>query len=288
MLKSLRRSVKKSFHLYKIEFLDYLKDVKKSSELTLKTYDIALTQMLDHIDIEIDKERFILPLMPFRQHISKQNRKTIAKKLSAIRSFTNYLQDIKKLEIVLRDDESIKTKTSLPKPIEHHHIMQALKQANSEEKLIIVMLYSLGLRISELAGLELVNIKQQWLRVTGKGQKMRDVPLSATLKKDMEHYCTQNHPKKFFFEKKGVKLSEDSLRYKLNKTFKRIGLKVTPHQLRHSFATALLNEGARIEDVSELLGHESIATTQIYTQLATDLKMKSYKSAHPLGQQRKR
>ena len=79
-----------------------------------------------------------------------------------------------------------------------------------------------------------------------------------------------------------MKLSEDSLRYKLSKIFKRIGLKVTPHQLRHSFATGLLNEGARIEDVSELLGHESIATTQIYTQLASHLKMKSYNSAHPL------
>lgn len=284
MLKSLRRFVKKSFLLYKRDFLDYLKDIKKSSELTLRTYDIALTQMLAHIDIEVDNEKLILPLMPFRQHISKQNRKTIAKKLSAIRSFSDYLKNIKKIEIILRDDESIKTKRSLPKPIEHHHIMQALEQASAEEKLIIVMLYTLGLRISELAGLELKNIKKQWLRVTGKGQKMRDVPLSAALKKEMEHYCTQNHPKKFFFEKKGVKLSEDSLRYKLNKTFKRIGLKVTPHQLRHSFATALLNGGARIEDVSELLGHESIATTQVYTKLATDLKMKSYKSAHPLGQ----
>jgi integrase/recombinase XerC len=107
--------------------------------------------------------------------------------------------------------------------------------------------------------------------------------LSQALKKEMDHYCTLKHPKKFFFEKNGVKLSEDSLRYKLNKTFKRIGLKVTPHQLRHSFATSLLNGGARIEDVSELLGHESLATTQIYTQLASDLKMQSYNSAHPLG-----
>ena len=283
MLWNLRRFVKKSFNLYKIAFLDYLADVKKSSQLTLKTYDIAISQMLTHVTITQEDETYIIELMPFRQHIATQNRKTISKKLSAIRSFVHYLTEVKKIKITLRDDESIKTQTNLPKPIEHHHIIQALKEANSEEKLLVVMLYSLGLRISELANLELVNIKKQWLRVTGKGGKMRDVPLNSGLQKEMQCYCTQYHPKKFFFEKNGVKLSEDSLRYKLNKTFKRIGLKVTPHQLRHSFATALLNEGARIEDVSELLGHESIATTQIYTQLASDLKMKSYKKAHPLG-----
>jgi len=283
MLKSLRRFMKKSFNLYKNDFLNHLKDIKKSSKLTLKTYDIALTQMLESVSIEEESGSYILPLMPLRQIISGQNRKTIAKKLSAIRSFSHYLQEIKKIKIVLRDDESVKTTTSLPKPIEHHHIMEAISKADIQERIIIVMLYSLGLRISELASLELENIKKQWLRVTGKGDKMRDIPLNSGLKNEMEHYCTQYQPKKFFFEKKGVKLSEDSLRYKLNKTFNRIGLKVTPHQLRHSFATALLNEGARIEDVSELLGHESIATTQIYTKLASDLKMKSYKNAHPLG-----
>ena len=275
--------MKKLFNLYKIAFLAYLKDVKKSSELTLKTYDIALSQMLAYVEISQEDDTYVIALMPFRQEIAHQNRKTISKKLSAIRSFVTYLLEIKKIKIKLRDDDSIKTQTSLPKPVEHHHILQAISEGDSDEKLLVVMLYSLGLRISELANLELVNIKKQWIRVTGKGEKMRDIPLSLGLGKEMEHYCTQYNPKKFFFEKKGVKLSEDSLRYKLNKTFKRIGLKVTPHQLRHSFATALLNEGARIEDVSELLGHESIATTQIYTQLASDLKMKSYKKAHPLG-----
>lgn len=275
--------MQKLFAHYKISFLDYLKDVKKCSDLTLQTYDIALKQMLALTQIELKEERYIIPLMPFRHHVAKQNKKTITKKLSAIRSFVHYLQDIKKLTITLRDDESIKVTRTLPKPIEHRYILQALNQANRDERLLIVMLYTLGLRISEVTSLELSNIKIQWLRVRGKGDKMRDVPLSAGLKKEMDAYCTRNTSKKFFFEKKGVKLSEDSLRYKLNKTFKRIGLKVTPHQLRHSFATALLNEGARIEDVSELLGHESLATTQIYTKLASDLKMQSYNAAHPLG-----
>ena len=283
MQKSLNRSVKKLFSRYKQQFLDHLSDIKKSPDNTLRTYDIALTQMLDLIEIEKNRAGYIFLLMPFRQHIAKQNKKTITKKLSAVRSFVSYLEEVKQLSVVLRDDESVKVTTSLPKPIEHRFIIQALEQATQDEKLLIVMLYSLGLRISELTSLEIGNIKKQWLRVTGKGGKMRDIPLSQALKKEMDYYCTLNKPKKFFFEKNGVKLSEDSLRYKLNKTFKRIGLRVTPHQLRHSFATSLLNGGARIEDVSELLGHESIATTQIYTQLASDLKMHSYNSAHPLG-----
>ncbi len=275
--------MKKLFSRYKQEFLNYLADIKKSPDNTLRTYDIALTQMLQSVAIEKDNGVYILPLMPFRQKIAKQNKKTITKKLSAIRSFVSYLEDIKQIDIILRDDESVKVNRALPKPIEHRHILQALKEAEKEERLIVVMLYSLGLRISELTALEVGNIKERWLRVTGKGGKMRDIPLSGALKKEMDYYCTLTNPKKFFFEKKGVKLSEDSLRYKLNKTFKRIGLHVTPHQLRHSFATSLLNGGARIEDVSELLGHESIATTQVYTQLASDLKMHSYNSAHPLG-----
>lgn len=267
-----------------MDFLDYLHDVRKSSDLTVKTYDIALVQMLSLADLEIDTDHTILFLMPFRKAISHQNKKTISKKLSAVRSFVSYLKEVKLEKIILKDDESIKTPISLPKAIEHKHIQAAIKVATADEKLLLIMLYSLGLRISELSSLEVCEIKKRWIRVTGKGGKMRDIPLPVHLEKEMSCFCTQNQPKKFFFEKNGVKLSEDSLRYKLTKIFKRIGLKVTPHQLRHSFATGLLNGGARIEDVSELLGHESLATTQIYTKLASDLKMSSYNSAHPLQQ----
>ena len=91
----------------------------------------------------------------------------------------------------------------------------------------------------------------------------------------------------FVFEKKGEKLSQNSLRYIVNKVFKRVGLRVSPHQLRHSYATQLLNNAASIADVSELLGHSSISTTQIYTKLGSSLKMKNYNAAHPLCQDKK-
>lgn len=89
-------------------------------------------------------------------------------------------------------------------------------------------------------------------------------------------------PLRYLFERSGEKLSESSLRYIVTKSFKNIGIKATPHQLRHSYATILLNNSARIADVSELLGHSSMATTQIYTKLANVTKLDQYMKAHPL------
>jgi len=96
------------------------------------------------------------------------------------------------------------------------------------------------------------------------------------------------NPKKIFlFESNDKRLSENSLRYTVNKVFKRVGLKVSPHQLRHSYATELLNHNASISDVSELLGHSSMSTTQIYTKLGSVLKQQNYNKAHPLSSKSK-
>ena len=88
--------------------------------------------------------------------------------------------------------------------------------------------------------------------------------------------------KKYLFEKNNAPLNSAQLRYKITNIFKAHGIKTTPHQLRHSFATHLLNSGARIADVSELLGHATMATTQIYTKLADSKKLEEYLKAHPL------
>lgn len=274
--------MKKSLTHYKVEFLAYLTNQIKASPLTVKTYEVALRQMLEVCDVEEgDKKR--LHLMPYRLIIAKQSKKTITKKLSAIRSFIHFINDYFDEHIELKDDATIKVSRSLPKPIEHDYIMQAVALADDEEKLVVLLLYGLGLRISELSHIRLADIKPHWIRVTGKGDKMRDVPLSSDLFERIKAYKAQNCPKKYLFEREAENLSEDRIRYIITKVFRRIGIKATPHQLRHSYATGLLENGARIEDVSELLGHESIATTQIYTQLGSSLKMKNYQLAHPLG-----
>jgi site-specific recombinase XerD len=128
----------------------------------------------------------------------------------------------------------------------------------------------------------LTNIKQDWISVTGKGNKTRDIPLEKHIKDTLNKYIEIYSPKKYLFEKKGLKMSDAQLRYIIEKPFKKIGIKITPHQLRHSFATEMLNNGARINDVSELLGHEFISTTQIYTKLNSTTKLKNYLKAHPL------
>jgi len=273
--------MKKSLLQYKKDFLIYLEKVRGYSDLTLKTYDEVLKEALLSIEIENKTSTTVFNLMPYRIIIASLKQKTIAKKLSAIRSFSVFL--ITQGEhITLKADDSIKVPKTLPKPIPHEHIMEALSHADKEESLVVIMLYTLGLRISELSGLRVDDISLEWIRVVGKGNKQRDIPLLSSTAKLLEAYRDERAPKTYLFEKNSQKLSENSLRYTITKVFERVSLKVTPHQLRHSYATALLNNNARIVDVSELLGHSSMATTQIYTKLGSALKMQNYNKAHPL------
>jgi len=205
------------------------------------------------------------------------------KKLSAIHSFVKYLEDQCHIPVKLIGDESIKVPKSLPKPIEEQSIDEVLAKANLEEKLLVSMLYGLGLRISELSALELKDIKKEWVQIHGKGNKVRELPLLENLSKLIAVYVNQKSPRKYLFEKGNAPMNAAQLRYMLTKLFKASGFKVTPHQLRHSFATHLLNHGARIADVSELLGHDTMATTQVYTKLGSVKKMQEYMKAHPLA-----
>ena len=263
---------------YKLPFLDYLTDIRGYSDLTVKTYAMVIDEAFALVSLK----EGVLDLMPYRLKIASLNAKTISKKLSALRSFVKFMQDQGE-KINLKGDTSIKVAKTLPKPISHEHIQEALSLADKDEELMVVLLYTLGLRISELASLELHNIDKEWIRVLGKGNKQRQVPLLALTSSLIEHYKKEKSPRKFLFEKNGAKLSENTLRYRITALFKKVGLHVTPHMLRHSYATSLLNNDARIADVSELLGHSSMATTQIYTKLSSTLKMKNYQAAHPLA-----
>jgi len=268
---------------YSEEFLDYLLDVRGYSETSIITYEIALRQMMDVSHFYEDAGITVLDITPFRFSIVKNAKKTIVKKLSAVRSFVKYLEDQCHLSMKLIADESIKVPQSLPKPIEEKYITEVLQSANLKEKLLISMLYGLGLRISELSDLKLEDIKGKWVQIHGKGSKVRELPLLEELQTLIIQYQDSYHPKKYLFEKGNAPMNSAQLRYKLTKLFKDAGLKVTPHQLRHSFATHLLNRGARISDVSELLGHETMATTQVYTKLGSVKKMQEYMKAHPLA-----
>ena len=267
------------------EFLEYLYDVRGYSEHSIITYEVALRQMMEVSHFSFENNMYTLDITPFRFNIVKNSKKTIVKKLSAIRSFVKYMEDQCHMSLNLVGDETIKVPHGLPKPIEEKYIEEVLHKANLEEKLLISMLYGLGLRISELSQVKLSDVKEKWIQIHGKGNKVRELPLLPEVSRLITLYLESKHPKVYLFEKGNAPMNAAQLRYIMTKLFKAQGLKVTPHQLRHSFATHLLNHGARIADVSELLGHETMATTQVYTKLGSVKKMQEYMKAHPLAKE---
>ena len=273
--------MKKSLDKHRVDFLESLENLRGYSDLTIKSDDETLQEASIYVEVFEENANTVINLMPYRIKIAELNSKTISRKLSTIRTFVEYLRDCG-ISCLLKADDTIKVAKTLPKPIPHKNILQALDKANLEESLVITILYTLGLRISELSSLKVEDISDEWIRVLGKGNKQRDIPLLKQTKELIDEYLSKKEVKKFLFEKDGERLSENSLRYTITKVFKRVALKVTPHQLRHSFATALLNNNARISDVSELLGHSTMATTQIYTKLGSSLKKQNYNKAHPL------
>ncbi len=273
--------MKQELHLQKETFLKHLDGMLGYSHLTLASYGDSIDQMIKESEINEEEGVIRINLTPLRLKIASLKPKTISTKLSAVRSFVKYLHS-KDWVVELRGDEAIKIPKTLPKPISHEHILRALHHAKPLEKLVISLLYSMGLRISELANLKLSDVHKEWCRVLGKGNKERDVPMLGDV---YTLFCSVQDASpccEYVFEEKGQKLSENSLRYILTKAFAEVGLRATPHQLRHSYATELLNNGARIADVSELLGHASMATTQIYTKLGNAIKMEHYLTSHPL------
>lgn len=266
---------------YRLDFLDYLLDIRGYSDLTVKSYDEALQEGLSKVELYEEEGIWIADIMPYRVKIATQKPRTIARKLSAWRSYIAFIKQ-QGGALRLRSDESIKVPKSLPKPISHHHIMEAAEAADVNERMIIFCLYGLGLRLSELHGLLLQDLTSEWVRVKGKGSKVRDIPMPPSTYEAIETFRHACKPRHFLCECGGKRLSENSLRYSTRRAFARIGIAATPHQLRHAYATELLGHRARIADVSELLGHASMATTQIYTKLGSALKMDNYKTAHPL------
>ena len=277
--------MKEDFFRLLEQFLNYLENIKKYSALTAKTYHTPIARMLDQSELYEEDGKITLDITKYRIEISKQNNKTINKKLSAIRSFLSFMET-KNITVTLVGANSVKSPQTLPKPLSTDKIYEALEDADDEHKLIVLLIYSFGLRISELANLKLKDISESHITVTGKGDKQRQIPSNKTVNELLKKYIRQNSPKEFIFEKDSKKYTIRQLQYAVEKLFKKTGIKATPHQLRHSFATDLLNNGARINDISELLGHSSLKATGIYTKLNTNIKLKQYNTSHPLSKKK--
>ncbi|MCC7204426.1 MAG: tyrosine recombinase XerC [Phycisphaeraceae bacterium] len=233
---------------------------------------------------------------------------TIARKIATLRSFYKWLQ--KRGSIATNPMVLIRTPKQgkrLPKAIGVEQVDKLLSMPDnrdtlgSRDRAILETLYSTGVRVSELVDLDRrdVDTAEQMLHVRGKGKKERLVPLGTHAVSAIRHYLTLLEPDQrfsalrtkyphegdvpLFINKNGSRLSSRSVRRKLDKYLTQAGLdpSISPHTLRHSFATHLLENGADLRSVQELLGHQSLSTTQIYTHLSTNRVRQAYQQAHP-------
>jgi integrase/recombinase XerC len=233
---------------------------------------------------------------------------TTARKIATLRSFYKWMHRRGLIEtnpmLLIRTPKQTKR---LPKAISVEHVEKLLSMPDSRETLgardraILETLYSTGVRVSELVELNRVDLDQaeQTLRIRGKGKKERIVPLGSHALAAIRNYLSllesdvrftaqrarwnAEPTSPLFVNKSGGRLSSRSVRRKLDKYLAGAGLDptISPHTLRHSFATHLLDNGADLRSVQELLGHQSLSTTQIYTHLSTMRLRTSYEEAHP-------
>ncbi len=232
---------------------------------------------------------------------SRYSKATTARKLAALRSFYKYLVRKGKLEAspvsIIRTPRQDKR---LPKFLDIRQIEALLAAPDTDtllglrDRAMLETTYSAGLRISELVSLNLEDLEEfsQALRIRGKGKKERLAPLGSKAVEAIDAYVDRRRNTlgpcdrgALFVNRHGKRISDRSVRRKLDKYLVIAGIPsdISPHSLRHSFATHMLNAGADLRSVQELLGHESLSTTQIYTHLTTRRLKEAYDKAHPLA-----
>ena len=220
-------------------------------------------------------------MVQYKSKIANLNKKTIAKKISILRIFFKYLEE-KGYNFRIIGDEVIKIPKTPPKLIPITDIKKALNNASIIEYTAIITIFGLGVTLSEARNIILDNIKNESIEIINKKNEIRNIPLDIHLKENLTKYINLYTPKKYLFEKNNIQLSDMQLRYIIQKPFKKIGLKITPNQLRYSFAAIMVNNGITLNNISKLLGYKSIPSTQFYTKIDNSTKLQNYIKAHPL------
>ena len=286
---------------YLEEYLKYLKYQKNYSEETISSYDEDLVEFLDFLnrenievlDVKYDDIRFFLMELD-----NKHNKaSTVSRKLSSLRGFYKYL--INNNYTSNNPFSLIKTprkEKKLPRFFYYNEleemfnsidISNALGQRN---RLILEVLYASGVRVSELVNIKVRDINDEEVKVLGKGNKERITRIGDYAREILDIYLNdgykelnKNNSDYLFLNKDGEQLTTRGIRYILDQIIKNTNVKkkISPHMLRHSFATHLLNEGCDILSVQELLGHESLTATAIYTHVSTDRLKDVYFKTHP-------
>lgn len=286
-------------------FFDYLKLEKNYSDHTVTAYRGDLFAFAEFISATYDEgdlrevnysqvRSWIVQLVETGFSNSSINRK-----ISSLKSYYRYLQKTKQLDISpLAKHKALKAPRKLQIPFSETEVKAAIESFPAEgfeerrNKLMIEMFYSTGIRRSELINIKLQDVDNYrgTLKVLGKGGKERFIPLLPMVRGTLEAYLSERKGVEgsgshsyLFLTSRGVKMY-DSLVYRtINNYFRGISskLKKSPHILRHSFATHLLNQGAHLNAVKELLGHSSLAATQVYTHNSMAELNRVYKNAHP-------
>ncbi len=289
-------------------FLHYLAVEKGYSEHTISAYRNDLTGLADFASKDKSVSSWVnfnrQTMLSYMLHLKERGyvATTIARKVAATRSFFSFMV----AEGLIKTDptenmSSPSVGKALPKPIPINQVRLLLEQpaklSTSEAKrdrAMLELLYASGMRISELVALNLGDVNTEsnyFVRCFGKGRKERIIPLYEKIAATIKKYTNEDRPKlahgkkdtALFLNARGERLTRQGFWQKLKEYVKSAGLnsKISPHTLRHSFATHMLSGGADLRSVQELLGHANISTTQVYTHLTTDQVRRTYDKSHP-------
>lgn len=288
---------------YLINYISYLRDIKKFSANTIKAYQQDIVQFFKHME----KEKLLIDREDIRDYISKifiqsRNKSTVARKIYALKSFYSFVFKNGGIEKNPFDGISTpKIDRKIPEILtisEMNKFLDRLPKKNFIElrnKAIFELLYATGIRISELTNLKLTDIdfENRLLRVMGKGKKERIVPFNETARDALLRFNRESKLKfkitkeYVFINTRGNKITDRSVERILQESFKQVmdsDKHVYPHLFRHSFATHLLQKGANLRVIQELLGHSNLSTTEKYTTLHFSDLLKVYRQYHPREQ----
>lgn len=292
-----------------LNFLKYLKYERGYSKNTIINYEKDINEFIlfldeNNLNFKTLTYQNIRPYL-MKLHDLKYERSTISRKISSLRSFYKYLSK----ENIVKDNPFLlvslpKKDKKLPSFLYYNELEDLFDipdmntPLGQRNRLIIELLYATGIRVGELVNIKLddIDLYNRIIRITGKGNKMRDIIFSDYCKKIMNIYLNDGYLKLLKNKKSdylilnnhGDQITTRAIRYILNNIIKNTSLKkhVSPHTLRHTFATHMLEAGADLLTVQELLGHESLSTTQIYTHITNEHLRTIYLKTHPRAREK--
>ena len=282
-------------------YIIYLRNIRRYSPNTIKSYKTDLSDFVTYcnehnkMDVSLINERFI---KSYLMHLSERDLEkiSIVRKLSSLRGLFRFAF---KEDLIQNNPTSQvrnpRTSKKLPEITSAENILKTFKLADETDgnplliKALFELLYGCSLRVSEVCNLKAgdVDLDKGLLRVLGKGSKTRIVPIGELSKKNLAEYLSsfpaKNYSEPFVRSKTGKKLYEKYVYRIVNKYLSKVTdiSKKSPHILRHSSATHMLDRGADLRAVKEILGHENLKTTQIYTHVSIERLKQSYKKSHP-------